>query len=206
MHRLSLFLVSASLFAVTTASAATLQPGEKEHRRGAKNPTVIALVYSDFECPFCQRYAQTLDQALKKYPDDLAMVFRHMPLSFHRNARMYAQASECAGEQSEEAFWKFHDHLFTALRSGKRVAKRQLLQIGNRSGVDGTAFKKCLASKRHYANIDAQAAAATDAGIIGTPTTYLLPVGKGTAKVVNGAVSLEMLSTEIDALLASPQR
>ncbi len=91
-----------------------LSPVTKDdHITGAKKPKVTLIEYSDFECPFCQRFHPTVKQLLEKYPDDVAVVFRHFPLeSIHPNARGYAVASECAAEQGK--FWEFTDSIFGA--------------------------------------------------------------------------------------------
>lgn len=91
-----------------------LTPVDKnDHIMGAKKPKVTLIEYSDFECPFCQRFHPTIKQIAAKYPNDVAVVYRHFPLeSIHPNARGYAVASECAGQQGK--FWEFADTLFGA--------------------------------------------------------------------------------------------
>lgn len=84
-----------------------------DHIMGASKPKVTLIEYSDFECPFCQRFHPTVKQLAAKYPNDVAVVYRHFPLeSIHPNARGYAVASECAGAQGK--FWEFADTLFGA--------------------------------------------------------------------------------------------
>lgn len=97
------------------ASAMTgVDPVSKDdHIIGAKKPKVTLIEYSDFECPFCQRFHPTTKQILAKYPNDVALVYRHFPLeSIHQNAKGYAVASECAAQQDK--FWEFADAIFGA--------------------------------------------------------------------------------------------
>ena len=105
--------VVAGLLRGEGATAITgLSPVSKDdHIIGAKKPKVTLIEYSDFECPFCQRFHPTTKQLLEKYPNDVALVYRHFPLeSIHPNARAYAVASECAGQQGK--LWEFADALF----------------------------------------------------------------------------------------------
>lgn len=96
-----------------TALTGVTPVGSDEHRIGPRNAKVTLIEYSDFECPFCQRFHPTIKQIAAKYPDDVAVVYRHFPLeSIHPNARGYAIASECAGQQGK--FWEFADTLFGA--------------------------------------------------------------------------------------------
>ena len=67
--------------------------------------------YSDFECPYCLNHAATLKQIMDEYTGKVRLVYRHFPLSFHANAQLAAEASECAGLQGK--FWEMHDKLFT---------------------------------------------------------------------------------------------
>jgi protein-disulfide isomerase len=49
---------------------------------GKKDARITIIEYSDFLCPFCKRHyeAQTIENLVKKYPNDVNMVFRQMPL------------------------------------------------------------------------------------------------------------------------------
>lgn len=84
----------------------------------AKDPVVgnpkakISLIeYSDFECPFCKRFHQTMQQVMAAHGDNVRWAYRHFPLdSLHRKARPEALAAECAGEQGK--FWEFTNSVF----------------------------------------------------------------------------------------------
>ncbi len=202
MRYSSLFVACLSLCFATSAQAITLGRPAREHQRGATDPKIILIEYSDFECPFCQRHDLTMQEILKKYPNDVAVAYRHVPLSFHPNALKYAQASECIADQDEKFFWKFHDRLFESLRKQQRVTKRTLIQLAKKSGTNAEQlqkFTKCIASKKHLTEIQEYAAAS---GVNGTPATYLLPVG-GLGEVIMGAQPLESFIEKIDAALAA---
>ena len=78
---------------------------------GPKNPKVTIVEFSDFECPFCQRAYATVKQIQSDYPNDVAIVYKQLPLTqLHPNAMRAAQASVCAREQGK--FWEYHDKLF----------------------------------------------------------------------------------------------
>lgn len=84
---------------------------EQDHVRGNRNAQVLLIEYSDFQCPFCQRFHPTALQVLEEYGDDVAWVYRHFPLDqLHPQARSAALASECVTEiGGDEAFWEFTD-------------------------------------------------------------------------------------------------
>ncbi|OGY41863.1 MAG: hypothetical protein A2Y82_05405 [Candidatus Buchananbacteria bacterium RBG_13_36_9] len=83
---------------------------DSDHVTGAKNGKITIVEFSDFECPYCGSYKTTLDEILKNYPNDVTLVFKHFPLSFHQYAKKAAIASECANESGK--FWEMYDKLF----------------------------------------------------------------------------------------------
>ncbi|CAN5134488.1 hypothetical protein BH09PAT2_BH09PAT2_10590 [soil metagenome] len=81
--------------------------------KGAKNPKVTIVEYSDFECPFCHRAFATVEQVMETYPNDVKLVYKQLPLvSIHPNSQRAAEASLCALEQGK--FWEMHDAMFKA--------------------------------------------------------------------------------------------
>ncbi len=115
--------------------------------RGPDDAVVTIVEFSDFQCPFCRKFAQTLDEALSGGGGkDVRVVFHHMPLSMHSWARMAAQGAGCAQLQSSEAFWSIHDQLFQ--NQEKLTAeniKEQITEFAkNTKGIDGKAFQQCM--------------------------------------------------------------
>jgi len=81
---------------------------------GDPNAPVTIIEFSDFECPFCQRFfSETLSQIQKEYIDTgkARLVYRDFPLSFHPGAQPAAEAAECAKAQGK--FWEMHDLIFS---------------------------------------------------------------------------------------------
>ena len=79
--------------------------------RGNKDGALITIVeFSEFQCPFCTRGNETLKQVEEKYGDKVRIVFKHLPLPFHKEAEPAARAALAAGKQGK--FWQMHDALF----------------------------------------------------------------------------------------------
>ena len=64
--------------------------------KGAANAKVTIVEFSDFQCPYCGRVGPTLARLLEEYPDDVRIVYKHLPLSFHKQALPAAKASMAA--------------------------------------------------------------------------------------------------------------
>ncbi len=82
-----------------------------DHVIGATKPKVYMIEYSDFQCPYCKQFNASVQQALTAYPDTVALIYRHFPLtSIHPYAQQLAEGSECASAQGK--FWQYHDTVF----------------------------------------------------------------------------------------------
>ncbi|HEU0050788.1 MAG TPA: thioredoxin domain-containing protein [Patescibacteria group bacterium] len=166
-----------------------------DHIRGNKNAKVTLIEYSDFECPYCKRFEPTVEQALKDYPNDVRLVYRHYPLSFHQNAEKEAEASECAAKLGgDAAFWKYHDKIYAETTSnGTGFSLDRLVPLAGEIGLDKAKFQTCLDSGQMKAKVDADYASGNDAGVEGTPATFV------NGQLVSGAVPYDNLKAAIEA-------
>jgi hypothetical protein len=85
----------------------------KSPSRGPQGATVTLVEFSDFECPYCQRLTNILEQDVLPHDSDVQIIFKNYPLPMHPWARPAAQVIACAGMQNNEAFWKLHDYAFS---------------------------------------------------------------------------------------------
>lgn len=168
-----------------------------DHIRGPKNAKVTVIEYSDFECPFCKRHYDTMNQVEKAYPNDVRVVYRHYPLSFHQNAMKEAEASECAAELGgNDAFWKMYDKIFTETQAGGTgLSLDRLPGIAKEIGLDQKKFSDCLASGKYQDKINQQEAEGAAAGVQGTPGTFV------NGKLIEGAQPFAAFKAAIDAEL-----
>ncbi len=84
---------------------------DADHVRGAANPTLTVMEYSDYQDPRSALFAETIDQLLDENPDDVQVVSRIFPLiAVNDKAALAAQAAEAAAEQGK--FWEVRDLLY----------------------------------------------------------------------------------------------
>ncbi|MEB2310578.1 MAG: thioredoxin domain-containing protein [Sorangiineae bacterium] len=142
-------------------------PTAKNPSKGPANAKVVIQMWSDFQCPFCKRVEPTLTQLEKEYGGKVRVVWRNMPLSFHADAPLAAEAAmEAFAQKGNDGFWKFHAALF---ESQPNIKRPDLERIAQEQGLDMTKFKAALDGSTHKAQIDADNEAGTKAGISGTP-------------------------------------
>jgi protein-disulfide isomerase len=133
--------------------------------KGPADAPVTIVEFSDFQCPYCQRSAGTVEQILEKYPDQVRVVYRHLPLErIHSRARAAAEAAACADDQ--EQFWPYHDKLFA---NNRALERDDLIRYAGELGRDEEAFSQCFDDGRFRDKVNADLAAAQKIGITGTP-------------------------------------
>jgi protein-disulfide isomerase len=142
-------------------------PNANQPYRGGRNAPIVIQVFSDFECPFCSRLEPTLDELAAKYGNRLKIVWRHLPLPFHPNAQLAAEASvEVFKQKGNAGFWAYHKKLF---ENQKALDRASLESYAAALGVDMAAFRQALDQRTHRTTVEADAKTAKDAGIHGTP-------------------------------------
>jgi len=138
---------------------------------GNQDAKITIIEFSDFQCPYCEKfYSETFPQLKKEYIDTgkAKLIFRNFPLSFHENAMPSALAAECAKEQGK--FWEYHDKLFEnqqALDSSslKKYALDLKLEINK--------FNDCLDNKKYQSEIQQDIQDGQSAGVTGTPSFFI---------------------------------
>jgi protein-disulfide isomerase len=130
------------------------------------------MVFSDFECPYCGRFARDVFPKIKAHYIDsgkLQLVFRHLPLTqLHPNAQIAAEMSECAA--SRGAFWRVHDALFALTASGG-LDEKALAVVARGAGLSPQDLAACSAQGSPVsARLAEDREAAAAHSISGTPT------------------------------------
>ncbi len=138
--------------------------------KGAKNAKVLIQEFSDFECPFCSRVEPTLKAIEQQYGDKVKIVWRNMPLPFHKKAPLAAEAAyEVYQQKGDKGFWQYHDTLFENQKSEDGLLRPALEKYAQEMGVDMAKFNAALDNHTHKDRIDQDKDAGNKAGISGTP-------------------------------------
>lgn len=160
---------------------------------GPADAPITIIEFSDYQCPFCQRWqSQVYQKLLDAYPTQVRLVYRDLPLiSIHPEAEPAAMAADCAGEQ--DAYFKYHDKLFSYEYD---LGREAYLKYAGELNLDMTAFTRCLDNQRYKDEVQADYQYATNLGLGSTPTFFINGI-----KVV-GAQSFETFKSIIDKELA----
>jgi protein-disulfide isomerase len=161
------------MFLITAALAASLAFQQPDAPRQVSNPApphVNVILFSDFQCPFCARFAGPFRELQKKGVEgvEVDLVFEQFPLSIHPAARLEHQAALAAKAQGK--FWEMHDVLF-ANRS--HVTRDDLLGYADRLGLDRLRFERDMDSDAIKTAIASDIADGVSRGVNATPTVIV---------------------------------
>ncbi|WP_076464225.1 DsbA family protein [Actinomyces mediterranea] len=170
-------------FAPSETNADLLALIRDQPRRDANDPqakgnvdaTVVLTLYSDFACPYCTLFAQSVEPGLEDLVKegtlriewrDLAQITETSPLA--------AQAGIAAGEQGK--FWEFHDALYHATdpQSHPEYSQESLISFARQIGItDIDRFTATMNSEETAATIANAKTSAYRIGITGTPFMFI---------------------------------
>ncbi len=170
---------------------------------GKPDAPVTVVEFSDYQCPFCQRYfASTLPAIKNDYIDTgkVRYVFRDFPLdSIHPQARKAAEAAHCAGEQGK--YWEMHDTLF---KNQRALMVENLKGFARDLGLKVEEFNRCLDEGKYAEAVSEHLAAGSAVGVSGTPSFFIGKTsadGTMEAAVLRGAQPIAAFRQAIDRLL-----
>lgn len=145
---------------------------------GSENASVVIVEFSDFQCPYCARSAETLKQIKTVYGSKVKIYFKHFPLDknynpilprqLHPLAGRAAVASEAAAEQGK--FWEYHDLLFA---NQGAFDDESLYSYAGLVGLDVEKFKRDFAGQPAFARVLKDIGEGNAIGISGTPTIFV---------------------------------
>lgn len=136
--------------------------------KGPASAKVTIFEFSDFQCPYCKRGRDTMDEMLKAYPNDVKVVFKHFPLSFHKEAEPAARASWAAQQQGK--FWEYHDILFN---NQDKLGADYYLATARELKLDEAKFKADMNSDAAGKQVKEDNDLGSKNGIQGTPGFFV---------------------------------
>ncbi len=158
--------------------AEALMAGLSENRGSSKGPDgadVTIVEFSDFECPYCKKFTDTLAQVWPKEKQQLRVVFHHMPLSIHPWARLAAEGAACAQLQNADAFWSMHDQIFDHQQeiTADNIKQKLSEYAQNTKSLDRQSFQHCLNNEMSLGLVFRDMNLASTNSVEGTPTLFI---------------------------------
>jgi protein-disulfide isomerase len=173
---------------------------ESAYTLGAKDAPLTIVEFTDFQCPYCQRFHTSTFADLKRdYIDTgkLRFVSRDLPLDFHPNAMQAAEAGRCAGEQGQ--FWAMRDRMNS---NPDKLDMDNLVNWAKDLKLNVAGFRACVDSQKYKNDIQTDILTAERIGANGTPSFVL---GKSTpegveGELIVGAMPYQLFDQKLKAL------
>jgi protein-disulfide isomerase len=193
----------------STFTPKTIELGSVSSRGDADAPVTL-IEYSDYDCPFCKRHAETVMPALiEDYVNTgkLRFIMREYPIDrLHPRATAASEAVLCAGDQGD--YWGMHDAMFANQKANTDDDFRNMVAD---LGLDVDAFNACMESDKFTQQIRSDIAEGQGLGVSGTPSFVVGltdPEDSNTVnltKFIRGAQPLPSFKAAIDELLKTAE-
>ncbi len=166
-----------------------IETGKSPVKGNDKAPVTI-VVYTDFECPFCQKARDTINDLMTKNPNQIRLVFKHFPLPFHNNALLAHKAAEAAKIQGK--FWQYYEILYD---NRQALTRDDLILYANTLNLDEDQFIADMDSNKVAQIIENDIEYGSAMNVTGTPIFFI------NGKVLVGAQPLESFQDAVNNAL-----
>ena len=182
-------------------------PNEDANALGDPNAPVTIIEYSDFQCPFCGRFARETEPLLiRDYVETgkVRLIYRTFGDWIGPESLRAAEAAYCAGDQGK--FWAFHDALFYNQHGENQGAytRDRIEAMAKMLGLDMVAFRQCLDEHKYQKQAMQDLRDGQAAGVRGTPS-FIIIAPDGSQQFIEGAAPYDRFREVIeDALKKQP--
>ena len=145
--------------------------------RGSATAPVTVYEMSDFQCPYCRRFALETFPALDSAyiaTGKVRWAFVNFPLtSVHPNALAAAEVGMCAARQN--GFWRVHDLLYQhqEVWAPLKQPAAFFLSLADSAKLSRPALLACVQAPATQQAVQADAQGAERSGASSTPTFYI---------------------------------
>lgn len=157
--------------------------------KGPKDAKITIVEFTDFECPYCKRAHESLeDNLFKTFGDKVRLVYKAYPLTgIHPWSQEASLAGACVAKLEPKRFWSFADAMFQdqedidadVLSADHRSAdqdkvKAKLVSIAAESAkVNKEKFLSCIDDKATLDAVEKDQAEGDALGVNSTPTLFV---------------------------------
>lgn len=169
--------------------------------KGSPRAPVTVYEMSDFQCPYCKRFAQeTFPELERRYitSGKVRWVYINFPLTnLHPHAVPAAELALCAARQ--DGFWRVHDLLFQYQDTWAplKEAGPFFVSLADSAKLSKKEMLACLQDPETRKSLQAEAEGAERAGASSTPTFYI------EGGLMEGALPLPIFQRVLDSVYAA---
>ena len=143
--------------------------GPDDHILGPVDAAVTLVEYGDYQCPFCAAAQPVVRELMRNFGQDLALVFRHFPLTeVHPQAEVAAESAEFAGAHG--AFWGMHEALFA---NQLQLNLPVIFALAGALNLSQAALRDALTARTYAEKVRADFIGGVRSGVNGTPSFFV---------------------------------
>jgi len=144
---------------------------------GTPGATVVVVLYSDFQCPYCKVEAEMLRKNLiASFPTQVRLYFIDFPIEqLHPWAKPAAIAGRCVFHQDPASFWEYYDWIYGHQETITVDNLKSIVNIWakDRKDIDAVQLGQCMDTQETGKEVDAEVSKGKDLEISGTPTLFV---------------------------------
>ena len=129
----------------------------------------MIVEYSDFQCPYCRRGFEVMNEVSQKYGPKIRFLYKNLPLPMHPMSMPAAKRFEAIALQNPKKAYQYHDEVFSHQDQLNSGGEKFLDSVAKKLGVDMAKMKTDMNSDKVNDRIHADMAEAEKFGISGTP-------------------------------------
>jgi protein-disulfide isomerase len=173
----------------------------KEPVKGKKDAGITIVEFSEFQCPFCRRGSSTIEEVVDEYKGEVRLVFKHMPLAFHKEAKPAAKFSIAVKEiYGNEKFFALGKMLFEKQSEWKSDHMKKFESYSKELEMDWKKISKMMESPETDLILKQDMEEGSKHGVRGVPAFFI------NGKMVSGAKKKEYFKAVIDNLLKKEKK
>jgi protein-disulfide isomerase len=160
---------------------------------GPADAPVVIVEFVDYQCPYCRRaHAEIVPPLRERFPDDVRVEIRQLPLEIHPAAAAAARAALTANEQGK--FAEFHARLLAG--DSGALGFSTFVTTAEQIGLDVELFKRDFQTRAVGDKLAEDVLLARRLGIQGTPGFFV------NGRYVDGVRDVETFARMVQEELA----
>ncbi len=160
----------------------TVVTDERPFEMGPADAKVTVEEFTDYQCPACKTWHESSQPRLLndyiKAGKSVKFVIKQNPFldtsTAQRESHVTTEAAYCASDQKR--FWDFHDALYNNQPKGENTGywtSDRLKELARQLKLNNDQFNKCMDSNTYRLKANADATAARDRNVTGTPSFFV---------------------------------
>jgi len=110
----------------------------RDYSIGPKNAKVQLVEFFDYNCGFCKRSTDWMEETIAKYPDDVRVVFKELPVLTGREGASHMAARAALASARQGKYKKMH----FALMDERAINETRVMEIAKNMGLDTVQLKR----------------------------------------------------------------